>query len=87
MGQNLIQEVNNGGLSGHFGMDKTCALVDECYSRPQIVKNMKNSDESCRICQHAKERSQTTRLYTPLPILEAPWEYINMVFELGFPRT
>ena len=37
-----------------------------------------------RICQYAKGKIQNTRMYTPLPILNRPWDSVNMDFLLGF---
>ena len=80
-------KLHSGGLSGHFSMDKTYALFEECYYFLGISKNMKKCVENYRICQHAKGRSQNTRLQAPLPILEVSWEDINMDFMLGLLRT
>ena len=41
----------------------------------------------CRICQHAKGRSQNTDLYTPLLVPTRSWDSVSMHFILGFPRT
>ncbi|KAI4320781.1 hypothetical protein MLD38_034226 [Melastoma candidum] len=35
----------------------------------------------------AKSRVQPQGLYTPLPVLEHPWEHVSMDFMLGFSRT
>jgi hypothetical protein len=43
--------------------------------------------EKCRICQHAKGRSQNTRLYHSLPIQNRPWDSIIMEFVLVLPKT
>jgi hypothetical protein len=65
-------------LAGHFGRDKTLALVQLAHAVECFVK-------SCRICQIAKSYSKNTGLYTPLPIPKAPWEDISLDFVLGLP--
>ena len=48
---------------------------------------VENFVRRCRVCKHAKGRSQNTRLYRPLPIPARPWDFVSMDFILGFPRT
>ena len=87
MRENLIHEKHNGGLSGDFGWDKTCAQVSTFYFWPGMQHDVKNFVEKCRICQHSKERRKNIGLYQPLPIPTRPWDSITMDFVLGFPRT
>ena len=49
--------------------------------------DVKKFVENCRICQHAKGRRQNIGLYQPIPIPTRTWDYINIDFVLGFPRT
>lgn len=83
MRDNLIKEKHNGGLAGHFGIDKTMALVSENYFWPQIHKDVRKFVQSCIICQVTKGGSQNVGMYKPLIILEKPWEDISMDFILG----
>ena len=41
MRENLIKEKHSGGLAGHFGRDKTLALVSENYYWPQLQQDVK----------------------------------------------
>ena len=87
MRDNLIQEKHSGGLSGHFGQDKTFALVSNFYFWLKMQHYVKKFFERCETCEHAKGRSQNIGLYQPLPIPSRPWDSIRMDCVLGLPRT
>jgi hypothetical protein len=82
----IVKELHNGGLGGHFGIDKTTVLVKERYFWPSINKDVKIFVECCRIFQLAKGKSQNIGLYTPILVPKRPWEDISMDFILGLPR-
>jgi hypothetical protein len=87
MRENMIKEKHSGGLSGHFGQDKTFAQINAFYFWPGMQTDVKRFVERCIICQHAKGRSQNAGLYQPLPIPNKPWDSVSMDFVLGLPRT
>jgi hypothetical protein len=87
MRENLLKEKHSGSLAGHFGKNKTLAQLSAYYFWPGMQDDVKKFVERCRICQHAKGRSQNTRLYQPLPIPNRPWDSISMDFVLGLPKT
>ena len=83
----ILWEAHDGGLAGHFGRDKTVALVKESFYWPKVERDVNRHIQRCRICHLAKTKSQNTGLYLPLPVPEAPWEDVSMDFVLGLPRT
>lgn len=83
----IIWESHDGGLSGHFGRDKTVSLIKENFHWPKLERDVIRHIQRCRICHLAKSKSQNTGLYLPLPVPAAPWEDISMNFVLGLPRT
>ena len=85
MRENLLKEKHSGGLAGHFGHGKTFVQLNNLYYWPGMRIDVKKFVNRCRICQHAKEKRQNTRLYQPLPVPERPWDAVSMDFVLGLP--
>ncbi|CAL8155920.1 unnamed protein product [Prunus armeniaca] len=85
--EQIIRELHGNGLGGHFGRDKTLAMVTDRYYWPGMYKDVDRLVRKCQICQFGKGSSQNTGLYTPLPVAEAPWVHISMDFVLGLPKT
>lgn len=87
MRENLIQEKHNGGLAKHFGIDKTLDQLSHFYYWLKMRKDVQRFMTRCKVCQLAKGHSQNTWLYTPLPILNKPWDSVSLDFVLGLPNT
>ncbi|KAK8954863.1 hypothetical protein KSP39_PZI002830 [Platanthera zijinensis] len=83
----LIWELHAGGAAGHFGREKTIALVEDRFFWPGLKKDVTRVVRHCRICKTAKGSRQPTGLYTPLPIPHRPWADVSLDFVLGLPRT
>ena len=54
MRENLIKEKHSGGMVGHFGRDKTIAILTEYYFLPQMSQDVKKFVQSFHVCQAAK---------------------------------
>jgi hypothetical protein len=87
MRENIIREFHSSGMAGHFGKDKTIALVEDKYYWPKMKRDITRFVERCRVCQVAKGHSQNTGLYMPLPVPVRPWTNLSMDFVLGLPHT
>ncbi|KAK1681407.1 hypothetical protein QYE76_042255 [Lolium multiflorum] len=83
----LLQESHGGGLMGHFGREKTYAMLSTHYYWPRMYRDVERLCRRCTTCLQAKSSSNPYGLYTPLPIPYAPWSDISMDFVLGLPRT
>jgi hypothetical protein len=87
MRDNLLKEKHSGGLTGHFGHDKTFAQLSSSYYWQGMISEVKFFVNKCIIFQYVKGRQHNTGLYQPFPISKRPWDAINMDFVLGLPRT
>ncbi|GKA44029.1 reverse transcriptase domain-containing protein, partial [Tanacetum coccineum] len=78
----IILEGREGGLAGHFGRDKTLALLREQFNWPRMERDVNRLLERCRTCHIAKTISSNAGLYTPLSVPVAPWEDVSLDFVL-----
>ena len=79
----LIWEMHAGGLAGHFGRDKTIALVEDSFYWPSLKMEFARIVAQCRTCQIAKAKKQNTGLYTLLPVPHEPWKNVSFLDCLG----
>ncbi|GJT56335.1 RNA-directed DNA polymerase [Tanacetum coccineum] len=70
----IVLEGHAGGLAGHFGRDKTLALLREQFYWPKMERDVNRLLERCCKCHIAKTQSSNAGLYTPLSVPVAPWE-------------
>jgi len=83
----FVREAHDGGLMGHFGVDKTLGILEENFYWPKMRKDVVKICSQCAACRSAKSRLQPQGLYTPLPTPLRPWLDISMDFVLGLPGT
>ncbi|GJW38497.1 RNA-directed DNA polymerase, partial [Tanacetum coccineum] len=85
--ESVIVESRAGGLAGHFGRDKTLAILKEQFYWPKMVRGIHQVIERRKICHIKKTHGTNMGLYTPLSIPVGPWEDVSLYFVLGLPRT
>ena len=83
----LLKDSHGGSLMGHFGRDKTYAMLATNYYWPRMKRDVERLVRRCSTCLKAKSTLNSHGLYTPLPIPHRPWSDIAMDFVLGLPRT
>ncbi|XP_042423751.1 uncharacterized protein LOC122011425, partial [Zingiber officinale] len=83
----LVREAHEGGLMGHFGVQKTLEMLLEHFYWPHMKHDVQKFCAQCIVCRKAKAKTLPHGLYTPLPIPNFPWTNLSMDFVLGLPRT
>lgn len=63
---------------------KTFSLLIYFYFWPSMQADVKRFAERCKLCRHAKGRSQDTCLHHRSPILGRLWNFVGVDFVLGF---
>ena len=83
----FIWELHAGGLTGHFGREKTIEAVDNLFYWPSLKKDVAKLIGQYRTCQLGKQNKHNTSFYTPLPVPDRPWQDVSVDFVLGLPKT
>nr|KYP50846.1 Transposon Ty3-I Gag-Pol polyprotein [Cajanus cajan] len=83
----LVQESHEGGLMGHFGVEKTLSFLKEKFFWPHMRRDVERFCSRCIACLQAKSKVMPHGTYTPLPVANSPWVDISMDFILGLPKT
>ena len=79
--------MHGGGLGGHFGTNKTYAMIEHKSFWPKMRRNVYKFVKKCQTFQELKGKVQNIGSYTPLPVPTAPWEDVSMYFVVGLPRS
>ncbi|XP_019059018.1 PREDICTED: uncharacterized protein LOC104821897 [Tarenaya hassleriana] len=69
----ILQEAHSGALMGHFGVEKTLAIVKEHFFWLHLKRDVERFVARCIACHQAKSKTHPHDLYLPLPIPLSPW--------------
>lgn len=58
--------------SGHFGVDKTIALIWDFFLWPSIDRDVAYKIKQCQVCQRGKGNATNVGLYIHLSISKVP---------------
>ena len=64
----LIREAHEGGLMGHFGVQKAYDTLHEHFYWPHMKHDVHKFCDKCLVCKKAKSMVMPYGLYTPLTI-------------------
>ena len=86
--QLVLREAHDAPMGGHFGMDKTIWRLEQTFTWPGMMGDVRDYVRTCDQCQRNKPSGGKTRgLLQPLPIPTDRWEEVSMDFITGLPRT
>ena len=68
----LVSESHEGGLMGHFGVQKTLEILQEHFFWPHMRRDVHKFCGHCIVCKQAKSKVKPHGLYTLFPVPEYP---------------
>jgi hypothetical protein len=83
----LIWEAYYSRVARHFGVKKTVAMLQKPFCWLKLRQKVNKYIRSCTACAIAKPTTKKQGLYTPLPTLDRPCEYISMDYMSSLPST
>nr|GEZ24904.1 hypothetical protein [Tanacetum cinerariifolium] len=85
--EEIIRELHEGGLAGHFERDNTLAAIQEKFFWPKMGQDVKRLVDRCVTCHKAKSHGTNAGLYTPLLVPNSPSKDVSIDFVLGVPHS
>jgi hypothetical protein len=83
----MIWESHYSRVAGHFGVEKTVAVLQQHFYWPKLRQDVNKYIRSCTACAISKPTTKKQGMYTPLPTPDRPWESISMDYMSGLPST
>ena len=83
-----LGEARDSPVGGHFGAQRTTALVQREFFRKGLAQDGKRYVRGCTACHHAKPSNKRAfGLLQPLEIPQRRWGWINVEFITKLPET
>lgn len=84
----ILERYHDSPLAGHFGAEKTQALIQRKYFWPKLAKDVGDHVTSCSVCAMTKSsRHKPYGELTPLPAPTHKWKDISLDFVTGLPPS
>jgi hypothetical protein len=74
----LIWESHYSRVAGHFGVEKTMAVLHKHFYWPKLRQDVDKYIRSCTACTISELTTEKQGMYTPLPTPDRSWESILM---------
>jgi hypothetical protein len=85
--EKIIWEAHYIRVEGHFGIEKTVAVMQQHFHWSKLRQNVNKYIKSCIACAITKLDTKKQGMYTPLPTLDRTYESISMDYMSGLPST
>jgi len=86
--QNILHDVHDANIAGHFGFDKTYDLIQRSYYWPKQSITVRSYVSSCDSCQRNKASTQRSQgLLQPLDSPSCQWDQVSLDLITSLPRT
>ena len=84
----VVMEAHRSAYSGHFGVDRVCANLQEDFWWPRMRQSVREMLRSCHECQVVAPRTDAKYgLLKPLEIPERCWEQVTLVLITVLPDS
>ena len=85
---NILMKNHDDPIGGHYGVDKTIALLKVKYWWPHVRRDVSEYIKRCAACQLNKiRRHKPWGLLVPLPAPETAWRHYSLDFVTDLPQS